>query len=242
MDTMIWILILLTAFNFLLKQTFWRVGYACAAAVVAAGFVIVMWPYAIEQSKTQITDWLSDSSLMLNTAVVLTMEVALQMAFCLLSVHVAHVSPVKKRMKWAWQVLYWFPGILIFPVLFFGLTQLIFALPGISFRQVAWVFGGMILPGILLGRWVIRWIIPENDLRLELFFLTNALVAILDVMATVNGRTAVEGTATVNGPALIGCIGIFAAGSALGMVIRRWKERRIPLSGLRVKRQLPDSK
>ena len=36
-------------------------------------------------------------------------------------------------------------------------------------------------------------VVAGRDLRLELFFLTNALVAILGIVATVNGRTAVEG-------------------------------------------------
>ena len=56
MDTIVWILILLTAFNFLLKQTFWKPVAVGAAAGIAAIFVILMLPYAIEQSKTQIGD------------------------------------------------------------------------------------------------------------------------------------------------------------------------------------------
>lgn len=223
MDTIVWILILLIGFNFLLKQTFWSVWGVCAAGLVAAGFVILMWPYAIEQSKTQIADWLSDPALMLDTAVILTVEVALQMAFCLLSVHVANFSPVKKTMRWAERILYWFPGVLIFPVLFFGLTQLIFALPGFSFQWVAWGYGGVVLILMPLGRWLIRWIIPEDDLRLELFFLTNALVAVLGVIATVNGHTATEGTAQVDWPALTGCIGICIVGAAIGLLFRKLK-------------------
>lgn len=227
MDTIIWILIVLTAFNFLLKQTFWTVGMGWIAALVAGVFTIALWPFAIEQSKTQIADWLSDSALMLDTAVVLTVEVALQMAFCLLSVHVANVCPVRKKMRFAWKLLYRFPGLLIFPVLFFGLTQLIFALPGISFQQVAWGFGFVVFIGIPLGRWLIRQIIPEQDLRLELLFLTNALVAILGVVATVNGHTAVEGVATVDWVALAGCLGIFVVGAASGLLFRRWKRKRM---------------
>lgn len=56
-----------------------------------------MCPYAIQQSKTQIADWLADAQLMLDTSVVLTVEVALQMAFCMLAVHVLTTGPVKKR-------------------------------------------------------------------------------------------------------------------------------------------------
>ncbi len=173
MDTIVWILILLTAFNFLLKQTFWKPVAVGAAAGIAASFVILMWPYAIEQSKTQIADWLSDNQLMLDTSVVLTLEIVLQMAFCLLAVHVANYSPVKKRMMLAYRLLYWFPGVLIIPVLFFGLTQAVFSFPGVSFKLIAWFFGAFVFVIIPLGRWLIKWLLPEEDLRLELFFLTN---------------------------------------------------------------------
>ena len=73
MDTIVWILILLTAFNFLLKQTFWKPVATLVATGIAAVFVLLVWPYAIEQSKTQIADWLSDNQLMLDTSVILTL-------------------------------------------------------------------------------------------------------------------------------------------------------------------------
>lgn len=223
MDTIIWILMLLTAFNFLLKQTFWRFRWTAVAALAAAAFVGTVWPCAIEQSKTQIADWLSDTALMLDTSVVLTVEVALQMAFCLLSVRMADLSPLKRRMRVAWRILTWFPGVLILPVLFFALTQLIFALPGIPFRQVAWGFALALLVLLPFGRWGVKWLVPEPELRLELLFLLHALVAVLGVIATVNGRTAVQGTATVDWAALGGCVGIFAAGALLGLL---WRRRR----------------
>ncbi len=225
MDTIVWILILITAFNFLLKQTFWGWTATSVAAIIMSLFVVLTWEYAIEQSKTQIADWLANQSLMLNTSVVLTVEVSLQMAFCLLSVHVANISQVKRRMRFAQRLLYWFPGVLFFPVLFFGLTQLIFALPGVAFRTVAWGFAIAVLLLIPLGRWGLRWLLPETDLRLELFFLTNALVAVLGIVATVNGRTAVEGRATVDWLALAGCIGIFVVGGILGLLRYRLRKR-----------------
>ena len=168
MDTIVLILILLTAFNFLLKQTFWKPIAVGVTAAIAAVFVILVWPYAIEQSKTQIADWLSDNQLMLDTSVVLTLEIVLQMAFCLLAVHVANFSPVKRRMMWAYCVLYWFPGVLIFPVLFFGLTQAIFSFPGVSFKLIAWLFGlfiFVVIPVVVAGRRVASGIVfPDKCL------------------------------------------------------------------------------
>ena len=103
MDTIVLILILLTAFNFLLKQTFWKPVAMGAAAGIATIFVILMWPYAIEQSKTQIADWLANPALMLDTSVVLSVEVVLQMTFCMLAAHIQSAGPVKKRVLWAYK-------------------------------------------------------------------------------------------------------------------------------------------
>ncbi len=225
MDTIVWILIFITAFNFLLKQTFWRWKATSVASILLALFIVLTWGYAIEQSKTQIADWLANQALMLDTSVVLTVEVSLQMAFCLLSVHVTNMFPVRKRMRFAYRLLYWFPGVLVFPVLFFGLTQLIFTLPGVAFQTVAWGFAIAVLLLIPLGRWGLRQLLPETDLRLELLFLTNALVAILGIVATVNGQTAVKGVATVDWLALAGCIGIFIVGGILGLLRQQLRKR-----------------
>ena len=56
MNTVVLVLMLLTAFNFLLKQTFWKVIAVCVIAAICAVFAGLMWPYAIEQSKNDARD------------------------------------------------------------------------------------------------------------------------------------------------------------------------------------------
>lgn len=129
MDTVVLVLMLLIAFNFLLKQTFWKTVAVGIIATVAALFAGLMWPYAIEQSKTQIADWLGNTALMLDTSVLLTIEVSLQMAYAMLAVHVASAYPVKPRTLLTYRFLRWFPGLLIFPVLFSG-WSILSLLPG----------------------------------------------------------------------------------------------------------------
>ena len=75
------VLMILVCFNFMLKQTYRKLLSILVISVVCALFVGLMWPYAIEQSKTQIADWLANPELMLDTSVVLSVEVVLQMAF-----------------------------------------------------------------------------------------------------------------------------------------------------------------
>ena len=225
MNTVVLVLMLLTAFNFLLKQTFWKVIAVCVIAAICAAFAGLMWPYAIEQSKTQIANWLSNQPLMLDTAVLLSVEVCVQMAYAMLAVHVANDYPVKPRMIVMYRFLRWFPGLLIFPVLFSGLIYLIFAFPGISFQTIAWSYAGFILIAIPSGRYLLLYLLPEKELRLELFFLTNALVAILGIVATVNGRTSATGVSEIDWQALAGVLVITLACGIIGLVWWNFRNR-----------------
>lgn len=223
METVVCVLMILVCFNFLLKQTYRKPGSVAAIAVIGALFAGLMWPYAIEQSKTQIADWLANPALMLDTSVVLSVEVVLQMAFCMLATHVSTTGPIKKRTLWTYRVLRWFPGILIFPVLFCGLVALIFAFPGISFSLLAWSMAAAVLGVIPLGTLFLRWLLPEKEVRLELLFLANAFIAILGIIATVNGRTAVKGMNEVNWDSLAGLLVLVITGTFIGMALRRIK-------------------
>lgn len=223
MNTVVLVLMLLTAFNFLLKQTFWKMTAVCIIAAVCAVFAGWMWPYAIEQSKTQIANWLSNQPLMLDTSVLLSIEVCIQMAYAMLAVHVANDYPVKPRTIMMYRLLRWFPGLLIFPVIFSGLVYLIFAFPGTSFQTVAWSYAAFILAIIPIGRYLLLYLLPEKELRLELFFLTNALVAILGIVATVNGKTSAAGVSEIDWKAMAGVVIIAIVGGILGLI--RWNFR-----------------
>lgn len=225
MDTVVLVLMLLIAFNFLLKQTFWKTVAVGIIATVAALFAGLMWPYAIEQSKTQIADWLGNTALMLDTSVLLTIEVSLQMAYAMLAVHVASAYPVKPRTLLTYRFLRWFPGLLIFPVLFSGLVYLIFAFPGTPFTTVAWMYAACSADSHSRRTLVTALSSSGEGVAAGTLFLTNALVAILGIVATVNGRTSVAGVSEVNWGALAGVGGITIIGSAIGLVWRRVKKR-----------------
>lgn len=218
METVVLVLMLLTAFNFLLKQTFWKVIAVGIIAAICAVFAGLMWPFAIEQSKAQIANWLGNQPLMLDTSVILSIEVCLQMAYAMLAVHVANDYPVNPRTIVMYRFLRWFPGLLIFPVIFSGLVYLIFAFPGTSFQTIAWSYAAFILIAIPSGRYLLIYLLPEKELRLELFFLTNALVAILGIVATVNGKTSAAGISEIDWKALLGVIVIAMAGAVLGLI------------------------
>lgn len=227
MDTVVFGMMLLVCFNYILKQTYRKIYFVAFSAAVCALFVGLMWPYAIEQSKSQISDWLENASLMLDIAVILTLEVVLQMAFCILAANIQTSGKVKPRTLWIYRFLRWFPGVLIFPVLFSVLVAIIFALPGVSFSLVAWSLAGVILFMIPVGSWFLRWILPEKEIRLEILFLSNALIALLGIIATVNGQTAVAGISQVDWMALMGVGLLLIVGFLGGIVLYRIKFKRI---------------
>ena len=211
----------------MLKQTYskrWAVG---VTTLVCALFVGNMWPYAIEQSKTQIADWLANPALMLDTSVILSIEVCIQMAFCMLAVHMITGGTAKKRTLWIYRILRWFPGILIFPVLFSMLVGLIFSFPGKEFSTVAWIMAAAVIVIVPLGTIGLRWLLPEKELRLELLFITNAMTAILGIVATVNGRTAVSGISDIDWGALLGIVLMLLGGGVVGLVLRRYKMNKL---------------
>ena len=225
METVVLVMMIVVCFNYLLKQTWRKPFFVALSAVVCALFVGLAWPWAIEQSKNRIAGWLADSALMLDLAVLLTLEVALQMAFCIVAAHIHSAGRVKPSVVWAYRLLRWFPGLLIYPVLFSLLVAAIFALPGVSFPLTAWSLAAVVAAVIPLGRWALKHLLPEKEIRLELLFLTNALIAILGIIATVNGRTAVAGITSVDWPSLGGVMAFVAVGLLLGMAAFRIKQK-----------------
>ncbi len=227
METVVFVLMLLVCFSYLLKQTSRKLYALFISSAVCALFVGFSWPYAIEQSRSQISVWLSDAPLMLDMAVLLTLEVALQMAFCLLSARIHTSGVVRPVTLWTYRLLRWFPGLLIFAVLFSLLTAVIFSFPGVAFNRIAWTLAAVVAVVIPSGSYALRWLLPEREIRLELLFLLQALMALLGIVASVNGRTAVVGVSPVDWPALGGIVLLSLVGLLCGMAVYRIKLKRI---------------
>lgn len=214
------ILMVLVCFNFVLKQSWHKNWSVLLHALVAAVFTGAMWPVAVRQSRSQIEAWLANPQLMLDTSVVITIEVILQIAFCLLSVHLMSSGKLRKSTIWGYRILRWFPGVLIFAVLFSFLVYLIFAFPGVSFPLIAWSAAAGVFIVIAGGAWAMRRLFPDKESRLEMLFLTNALIGIVAVIATVNGQTAVPGISEVDFKSLFGVLGLVLAGLLAGSFFR----------------------
>lgn len=226
METVVLIIMLMVSFNFALKQTYHKAVGITATCLLAALFVGLAWPYAASQSKTQITDWLNAPDLMLDTSVLLTVDVFFQITFCVMMAKKIAGEQLSVVQRAIYAVALWFPGLLIFPVLFALLVEIIFSFPGNDFSTLSWATATCVLIAAPSLSYLIRFLLPEKDLRLELMFVVNAITTILGIIATVNGRTAVKGTNSVEWDALAGFLLIIAAGTVAGIMVNRRSIRK----------------
>ena len=226
METVVKLAMVLVSLSFVLKLTGYKLRQLLLMALLCALFVGFSWQFAAEQSKTAIASWLSDRELMQDIAVLMTLDVALQMAYCLMAVNLMNSGPLKRRTILVYKLLRLFPGIMVFLVLFSLLVSCVFAFPGVSFSLISWCMAAAVLVLLPLAVLGLRKLLPEKEIRLELLFLSNALTAVLGVIATVNGTTASESMDSVDYPATIAVIGIVLLGAALGFLLYRIKSRK----------------
>ena len=229
METLMIVMMVLVCFSFVLKQTFHGVKEVMVMAVLLTFFVGMAWTFAIEQSKTQIAAWMADSHLMLDMAVLMSVDVSLTIFFCIMHVDIKTAEKVSKLKFYTYIFLKYFPGLLIFPVLFAALVSLIFFFPGASFQLIAWglamaVF--VLMPSLTYG---LRWLLPERPIRLELLFLVDVLLGLMGVVGTVNGQTAVEGISEVDVKALVAVFVMVLVGMAVGYVYYRVRTKKLKI-------------
>lgn len=220
MELIVQILMLFIGINCILKLSFWRWWQAVIFGIVCGVFIGLVYPYSIRQSKTQITDYLLNTQVMQDAAVLVTLEASVCFAYCFL---------ISKKLfggelsRWG-KVLHWYAGLLIFPVLFWVLTQTIFALPGIKFEVIACVLAVAVALLLPVARYLIIWLIPEAPFRMETHFLTSLFVCIIGLITTVNGNvvySAVE--EPFNWRAFVTSLLLLAWFFSVGVYWNKWK-------------------
>lgn len=218
METLVLVIMTIVCLSFVLKQTFMKPWAVVLYAVLCAVFIGVMWDVAAEQSKAQIREWLGNPRLMLDTSAVMTVEVMIQTAYCILSAHLMTTGGVRRRMLWIYRLLRFFPGLLVFPVLFHLEAVAMFTFTGMSFRMIAYSLAAVVAVAVFLCVMAVKWLLPEKDIRLEILFFLNVLLLLLGIIATVNGSTAVAGVSSVDWTALAGVLALIILFGVIGII------------------------
>ncbi|MGM9805524.1 MAG: hypothetical protein ACI3Z7_03715 [Candidatus Aphodosoma sp.] len=225
MEIVVTVIMVLVISNVVLKSTFHRLFGKMLFGLVAALFVGLSHEYVIMLSKTQLAGWIADPDLMLDVAVIMTVDVGFQIYSCVRMLDGCGGRPVGKY-RWIYLICLWFPGVLVFPVLFLTLVQIVFALPGYDFAIIGWgTAGGVLIVLPLLGIGLER-LLPEKDIRIELEYMINVLIAILGIIVTVDGRTSVAAADRVEWDAMIGVCMIGVAGTLIGLVLYKYISRK----------------
>ena len=123
MQLIISVLILFILINCVLKLSFWRIWQAALFGAVCGAFVIATYPYAILQSKTQLADYLQNTTALQNMAVIITLESVVCFAYCIAVLR----GWFGQQERWWVKPLKWYPSLLVFPVLFYLQTELVFS-------------------------------------------------------------------------------------------------------------------
>jgi len=215
------ILIVLILAGSVLKLSFWRWWQAGLFGAVCAAFVIGACEWATMQSKTQLADFLANPAAMQDAAVLVTVDAALLFAFCL-----AELFPRRAEggRRWWRPLLKWYPGLLLFPALFYLETQLIFAMSGVDFTAISYALAAGIAAAIPTLGWLLGRVVREREQRLELMILVGLFVCVMGLVATVNGNvtyTAVSGATDMRAIAM--AAGTFAALFAAGLAWNKLK-------------------
>ena len=231
MEQLIFILMLFVVINCAFKLSLWKWWQTGIYGLIIAVFTVLSYPYAILQSKIQIADYLQNTVALQNMAVIITLESAFCFGFCVTYLRGLY----GKKNVWWTKLLWWYPGLLLFPVMFYGLTEAIFTFVGISFTSVTYTVATLAFIAILLIPRLVKYLVPEKDLRLEIHFLLNLFICILGLLTTVNGKTVYAAVdEPVNWNAIILALTLFVGLFVIGYVwdyfkypfIQRWNKRK----------------
>lgn len=182
MKILLSIIVFLSFAVFSLKQTFGGKVQTAVWAVVCGIATICFGNLAISLSKAEILALINNTSLMKDLAVIICLETALHIAFCIMAVRAEAEKGHGKNFKFVFTVLKWFPGVTIFPAAFFLLTALIFSIPGTDFDAIRYTVGGAIMLVLPAQSYSAAKILPEKDIRTELLFITSTLLAMASIL------------------------------------------------------------
>lgn len=183
MDYVIPLLALFLTLSFLLKVGFYSRWGTWLAAVCCAIFVLLVTPWVTEQSRMDMEVFFASRSRMLDLSVLITLEAAILIAFCFDCFAGQRTRNTLFKCS-VTCLLRLYPGLLIACVLCYALAELLFSFPGLNFNTLAWTAATVTFLITGLGARLLRTLIDDEALRLEILFVTNLFIIILSIIAT----------------------------------------------------------
>jgi len=192
MEIMISVLMLFVVLCCATKLSLWPWWQRFAFSTPLAAFVWWSERYAVLQSKTQLADLLQNAAALQNMAVLVTIESAINFAFCYHwfndDAGATFALPSGKWRAWRRSFLKWYPSLLIFPVMFYVLTQAIFMAVGIDFSVTAVAVATATLVLLPLLAEGMKWFVADADGRVEIHLALSCLVCVLGLLTTITNK------------------------------------------------------
>lgn len=232
MEILIYTLIVFIILSCAFKLSQWGWTARIVFGALLAAFVVWSEQYAVQQSKTQLADYLGNITALQNMAVIVTIDsvFCFGYAFCYFQDMYKPQHPdattAQQRGKWWLTILKWYPSLLMFPVTFYAFTQTLFVAVGVDFAVTTWAFAAACLIGLPLIAEGCKWLVPEQDGRVEMQLLSGCFVCVLGLISTESGKMVYKVQETKTDWHMIAvAVGIFAVLFATGIVIDRIKYR-----------------
>ena len=185
MEILVFILMMLIVLNCSMKTSLWTFWPRLAFALLLGAFAYWSIDYAVMQSKTQIDNWLHREDVLQGIAIIVTLESAIGMMFCFSSLNDDGKRPRRRFIR---LLLHAYPSLLIFPVVFYGLTKLLFLHVGMDFSTTSLIYAIAVIAVSLLCATLARWLLPPKDLRIEAHLWLTVMVCVLSLLLTQNGE------------------------------------------------------
>lgn len=194
MEIVVQILMLFVVIASVLKLSFSKLSYTLGVALACSAFVVLTYPYSIEQTRHGIAEYILNRGLRENTAILITLEALIFIAYAFARLEGGGAPSVRRPRTRLRAIAGYvgdllldsYPGVLILLVLFYIQTTLIFALPGVDFAWISYALALAVLVLIPTARYLLRLLLPERELRLETFFLVSLVVFVLGIITTVD--------------------------------------------------------
>lgn len=156
-----------------------KIMWACLGLISA--FIYFMYDRAIEQSFSVFKKILSNSSLMVDFTVVQVTESIVGLLISVSLIGLYYNMPMKKYLKF----FVYFPGLILFPALFYAESYIFLNVAGLDFQVLAIILAIAFPLVLFMLKALIVKLIPDYDLRLELKFGIHIIQLICAIIISV---------------------------------------------------------
>ena len=185
MEILVFILMMLVVLNCGMKTSLWTFLPRLAFALLLGGFSYWSIDYAEMQSKTQIDNWLHREDVLQSIAIIVTLESAIGLMYCFSCLNDDGKRPRRRFIR---LLLHAYPSLLVFPVVFYGLTKLLFLQAGMDFSTTSLIYAIAVMAVSLLCAALARWLLSPKDFRIEAHLWLTVMVCVLSLLLTQNGE------------------------------------------------------